>query len=206
MIKTNAFFSIWLIFRCNGTRNGCENWRVLRPAFKKDFDPTWPGPWFNACGRKGPRCLVREVFIIHVGGTRCVTSSTDNIMKIRARITLTVEFIRTCIFIFWFYVWIQWRVWSRLTFFFDFYWFSVQRNWRGLMGRRRYAMKRKEEWAVRLLQRNWRGKSGREAYLAKREKRNAAMMLQRIYRGRVAKRRGTWSLYDTCWWYSLCNF
>ena len=26
----------------------------------------------------------------------------------------------------------------------------VQRNWRGLMGRRRYAMKRKEEWAVRL--------------------------------------------------------
>jgi DNA-binding response OmpR family regulator len=65
----------------------------------------------------------------------------------------------------------------------------IQRNWRGLMGRRRYAMKRKEEWAVRLLQRNWRGKAGREAYLAKREQRNAAMMLQRIYRGRVAKRR-----------------
>ena len=43
---------------------------------------------------------VREVFIIHVGGTRCVTSSTDNIMKIHARITLTVEFIRGCIFIF----------------------------------------------------------------------------------------------------------
>ena len=56
----------------------------------------------------------------------------------------------------------------------------VQRNWRGLMGRRRYAMKRKEEWAVRLLQRNWRGKAGRESYLAKREERNAAMMLQRI--------------------------
>ena len=47
---------------------------------------------------------VREVFIIHVGGTRCVTSSTDNIMKIRARITLTVEVIRTCIFLFLFYV------------------------------------------------------------------------------------------------------
>ena len=47
---------------------------------------------------------VREVFIIHVGGTRCVTSSTDNIMKIHARITLTVEFIRTCIFLFLFYV------------------------------------------------------------------------------------------------------
>jgi hypothetical protein len=41
---------------------------------------------------------VREIFLIHVGGTRCVTSSTDHIMKIRARITLTVECIRTCIF------------------------------------------------------------------------------------------------------------
>ena len=42
--------------------------------------------------------VVRGIYMIHVGGTRCVTSSTDNIMKIRARITLTVEFIRTCIF------------------------------------------------------------------------------------------------------------
>ena len=64
--------------------------------------------------------IVREVFIVHVGGTCCVTSSTDNIMKIHARITLTVECIRTCIFLFWFYVEIQGRVWSRLTFFFDF--------------------------------------------------------------------------------------
>ncbi len=71
----------------------------------------------------------------------------------------------------------------------------VQRNWRGLVGRRRYAMKRKEEWAVRLLQRNWRGKAGRDAYLAKREERMAATMLQRIYRGRVAKRR-VWSIRD----------
>ena len=47
---------------------------------------------------------VREVCIIHVGGTRCVPSSTDNNMKIYARITLTVEFIRTCIFLFLFYV------------------------------------------------------------------------------------------------------
>jgi hypothetical protein len=45
-----------------------------------------------------------------VGGTRCVTSSTDNIMKIRARITLTVEFIRTCIFLCLFDVEIQLRV------------------------------------------------------------------------------------------------
>ena len=47
---------------------------------------------------------VKSIFIIHVGGTRCVTFSTDNIMKIRARITLTVEFIRGYIFIFFFYV------------------------------------------------------------------------------------------------------
>jgi len=47
---------------------------------------------------------VKSVFMIHVGGTRCVTSSTDNIMKIHFRITLNVEFIRTCIFLFLFYV------------------------------------------------------------------------------------------------------
>jgi hypothetical protein len=42
---------------------------------------------------------VREVLIVHVGGTRCVPSSTGNIMKRHARITLTVEFIRTRIFL-----------------------------------------------------------------------------------------------------------
>jgi hypothetical protein len=44
--------------------------------------------------------LLKMVSYLHVGGTRCVTSSTDNTMKIRARITLTVECIRTCIFLF----------------------------------------------------------------------------------------------------------
>jgi hypothetical protein len=43
-------------------------------------------------------CIRTCVFVVHVGGTRCVTSSTGNIMKIQARITLTVEVIRTCIF------------------------------------------------------------------------------------------------------------
>ena len=47
---------------------------------------------------------VGYVFMLHVGGTRCVTSSTDNIMKIHVRITLTVEFIRAIFFIFLFYV------------------------------------------------------------------------------------------------------
>ena len=44
------------------------------------------------------RLPVRETWMIHVGGTRCVTSSTDNIMKIHFRITLNVEFIRGYIF------------------------------------------------------------------------------------------------------------
>ena len=56
---------------------------------------------FKATGQADKH--VREVFIIHVGGTRCVPSSTGNIMNIQARITLKVEFIRTCIFLFLFY-------------------------------------------------------------------------------------------------------
>ena len=43
---------------------------------------------------------VREVLMIHVGGTRCVPSSTDHTLKILARITWTVEVIRTCICLF----------------------------------------------------------------------------------------------------------
>ena len=54
--------------------------------------------------------LVREVFIVHVGGPRCVPSNTDNIMKIQAGITLTVEFIRGYILLFLFDVEIQGRV------------------------------------------------------------------------------------------------
>ena len=56
----------------------------------------------KVCPGVGPQeCrYVKSVFIIHVGGTRCVPSSTDNILNINARITLTVEVIRRCIFIF----------------------------------------------------------------------------------------------------------
>jgi len=60
---------------------------------------------------------VREVFIVHVGGTRCVISSTDHTMKMHACLTLNVECIRTCLFIFLFDVEIQGRVGSILTFF-----------------------------------------------------------------------------------------
>ena len=54
--------------------------------------PSWGNPAL--------RCEVREVFIVHVGGARCVTSSTANNMKIQARITWTVECIRTCLVLF----------------------------------------------------------------------------------------------------------
>ena len=46
---------------------------------------------------------VKSVFMIHVGGTRCVPSSTANIMKRPACMTLTVEVIRTRIFLCFFY-------------------------------------------------------------------------------------------------------
>jgi magnesium-transporting ATPase (P-type) len=51
--------------------------------------------------------VVREVFIVHVGCTRCVPSSTDHIMNIPVLITLNVEFIRTCICLFLFDVGVQ---------------------------------------------------------------------------------------------------
>ena len=34
----------------------------------------------------------QSVFVVHVGGTRCVTFSTDNNMHVHARITLTVVY------------------------------------------------------------------------------------------------------------------
>ena len=50
------------------------------------------------------RCVNLVCCVMQVGGTRCVTSSTANNMKIHVRITLTVEFIRGYIFLFLFYV------------------------------------------------------------------------------------------------------
>ena len=57
-------------------------------------------PWRKTVADASGAVYVKSVFIIHVGGTRCVTFSTDHSMKIRARITLTVACIRTCLFIF----------------------------------------------------------------------------------------------------------
>ena len=48
---------------------------------------------FLALGMQRQLLRNGDPLYVHVGGTRCVPSSTDNIVKIRARITLTVEFI-----------------------------------------------------------------------------------------------------------------
>ena len=47
---------------------------------------------------------VKSVFIVHVGGTRCVTRSIDHIIQIHARITWGVVVIRAILFIFFLYV------------------------------------------------------------------------------------------------------
>jgi hypothetical protein len=50
------------------------------------------------------RAVVCEVFMIHVGGARCVTWSIDRIIQIHVCITWGVEFIRAIFFIFFLYV------------------------------------------------------------------------------------------------------
>jgi hypothetical protein len=114
-IKTNLF-SICLIFRYHGSYAALEQGfthvaleeltggeadaisiaLASRGANKRVF-------WSKLKKYKRNR-YVKSVFIVHVGGTRCATSSTDNNLKIHARITLTVEFIRGYIFKFLCYV------------------------------------------------------------------------------------------------------
>ena len=90
-VKTNGNISFLHLLLVSTEPKVYVNRRVLRGHDVSAFGHHHPG--FHH------RHQVREIFLIHVGGTRCVTSSTDNIMKIHARITLTVEFIRGCIFI-----------------------------------------------------------------------------------------------------------
>ena len=52
----------------------------------------------------GTACHVREVLIVHVGGTRRVPWSIDRIIQIHVCITWGVEFIRAIFFIFFLYV------------------------------------------------------------------------------------------------------
>ena len=85
MITTNAFFSMLLVFK--------EPEEPEEPAEA-------PAAVLPVNVRNPPLTVVREVFMIHVGGTCCVPSSTVHIMNIQARITLIVECIQTCIFVF----------------------------------------------------------------------------------------------------------
>jgi len=107
----NFFLSFLGMFRLRPHRSprmvvpfvGAQRQRTER----RDGDPcgTRQRWWWGGVGKIAKRdlfrCRVRQsVLMIHLGGARCVTSRTDNIVNIQARITLTVEFIPACIVIF----------------------------------------------------------------------------------------------------------
>ena len=106
----NAVATRWVVSIVHVPATLVGKAKIVGKKVARTIVPTTAIAWIlRATATRGGRASrattkVREVFIIHVGGTRCVTSSTDNIMKIRARITLTVEFIRTCNFIYLLYV------------------------------------------------------------------------------------------------------
>ena len=114
-------FSLSISLVCRFFRfSGCRFlWFVDVSAGPPQENATWSPQVWRAVVKKAlawTRCVawwlgskryVKSVFIVHVGCTRCVTFSTANNMKIHVRITLTVECIRTRIFLFLFYVWIQ---------------------------------------------------------------------------------------------------
>jgi hypothetical protein len=79
---------------CRNLKNGCV---LPSPPFPRTtsippntFGRNWAFSTIRPCG-------VREICMIHVGCTCCVTSSTDHNMKIQARTTLKVALIRACI-------------------------------------------------------------------------------------------------------------
>jgi hypothetical protein len=111
------WWSVW-VAKPEGTRTSTAKrgaWRVARvnsaPAPPTrgathamwGFLPTKPRRNGARCAKRGPTppsLAAGKVVIVHVGGPRCVTFSTDNIRNIHARITWTVEVIRTCMFVF----------------------------------------------------------------------------------------------------------
>ena len=115
MIKTNVFFRFYCF---SGTNyfvwcTGCYDqlkpdhpYPIANRTIKKDMllkkknNQVQGEPWVQCDMCNKWMHQVREICIVPVGGTRCVTSSTANNMNRHARITLTVEVIRTCIFLF----------------------------------------------------------------------------------------------------------
>ncbi|EQC39623.1 hypothetical protein SDRG_03054 [Saprolegnia diclina VS20] len=65
----------------------------------------------------------------------------------------------------------------------------IQRIYRGSKGRVLAAIRRKEDWAVRLVQRAWRGKAGRDVYALRKLQRASAIAIQAIARGFLGRRR-----------------
>ena len=99
MIKTNVFFNF--TFRCIGadvvSKLGVSSEALAAVSA-------------DAIGRSdqssggGGTSLFGYVFIVHVGGTRCVTWSIDRIVQRHACITWGVELILAMFFIFFLYV------------------------------------------------------------------------------------------------------
>ena len=94
-------------------RGGGAFWHTFKRGFELRLVPADPAGVFvlakPTCVGLGDQTMefvryVKLVFVIHVGGTRCVPFSTANNMKRHVRITVTVECIRTCIFVFLLYV------------------------------------------------------------------------------------------------------
>ncbi|KDO31888.1 hypothetical protein SPRG_03104 [Saprolegnia parasitica CBS 223.65] len=65
----------------------------------------------------------------------------------------------------------------------------IQRVYRGCKGRVLAAIRRKEDWAVRLVQRAWRGKAGRDIYALRKRQRASAIAIQAVARGFLGRRR-----------------
>ena len=106
----NAVATRWVVSTVHVPATLVGKAKIVGKKVARTIVPTTAIAWIlRATATRGGRASrattkVRAVFIIHVGGTRCVTSSTDHSMKRRARTTLSVEVIRTCIFVFLFYV------------------------------------------------------------------------------------------------------
>ena len=88
-VRLNLLFIDWRTWRTwrtlyslNGTFTMCSQCNILIPIFFSPLPSSTKRVETVSCSYYHS---VREVFVVHVGGTRGVTSSTDNIMKIHAR-------------------------------------------------------------------------------------------------------------------------
>ena len=102
----------------NGT-NASMHWCLC-------IDGEWPPRQWEIPRKNCTPCcsgfVVREVLMIHVGGTRDVTWSIDQSIQIHLGCWIDPSnffFMVFFVFFVFFDVWLQWWVWSRLTLYFD---------------------------------------------------------------------------------------